>query len=276
MLVRWTFLVALAGVLGPTGLSTARAGDSEALVEEYLEDRGAQGYTIRAVSEDYIDASFPGTDFFEVWFRQYPVAVAPLPKGLSYSNLFVVQNGQVFPLVSPDDLEEFFLDDLPAVQDDDGAADAGLAWLRLSEAFSQDGFFTFADPQVTITTSTGETPGRPPRHRHRRPGREIQVTGSVAVMAGGRGSLSVETDFDSDGVLISVSETRDVHQGVRPICQATKLLDADPLVRRMAEQDILVMGKSAKAYLDEQRAKAKPELKAAIDHIWKRIVDEGW
>ena len=83
-------------------------------------------------------------------------------------------------------------------------------------------------------------------------------------------------DFDSDGVLVGVSETRDVRPGVRPICQATKLLDADPLVRRMAEQDILVMGKSAKAYLDEQRAKAKPELRAAIDHIWKRIVDEGW
>ena len=44
----------------------------------------------------------------------------------------------------------------------------------------------------------------------------------------------------------------------------------------MAEQDILVMGRPAKGYLDEQRAKAKPELKAAIDHIWKRIVDGGW
>ena len=44
----------------------------------------------------------------------------------------------------------------------------------------------------------------------------------------------------------------------------------------MAEQDILVMGKSAKAYLDEQRAKAEPELKAAIDRVWRRILDEGW
>jgi hypothetical protein len=149
MLARWTFLVALAGVLGPTGLSAARAGDSEALVEEYLEDRGASGYTIRAVSADYIDNSFPRTDFFEVWFRQYPQPVPP-PKGLSSSNLFLVQNGQVFPLVSPDDLEEFFLDELAPVEDDDDAADAGLAWLRLSEAFSEDGFFTFADPQVKV------------------------------------------------------------------------------------------------------------------------------
>ena len=258
MLVRWTFLVALAGVLGPTGLSTARAGDSEALVEEYLEDRGAQGYTIRAVSEDYIDASFPGTDFFEVWFRQYPVAVAPLPKGLSYSNLFVVQNGQVFPLVSPADLKDFFLDELSPVRDTGDAEDAGLAWLRLSEAFSQDGFFTFSAPQTKAGSSNGE----------------IQATGSVTVTAGGRGSIHVVMEFDADGALENVSETRTVRPGVRPICQATKLLDADPLVRRMAEQDILVMGESAKEYLDEQRAKAKPELKAAIDRVWKRILDE--
>jgi hypothetical protein len=44
----------------------------------------------------------------------------------------------------------------------------------------------------------------------------------------------------------------------------------------MAEQDMLVMGKWAKGYLDEQRAKAKSELKAAIDRIRKRIVEEGW
>jgi hypothetical protein len=82
--------------------------------------------------------------------------------------------------------------------------------------------------------------------------------------------------FDSDGVLDSVSETRAVRPGVRPICQATKLLDADPLVRRIAEQDILVMGRSAQEYLDGQRAKAQPRLREAIDRIWKRIVDEGW
>ena len=260
MVARWTFLMALVGVLGPAWQASARADNPKALVQEFLEDIGATGFTITAITADFIDDSFPDTGFFEVRFRQYPVAVEP-PKGLSYSNLFVVQNGQVFPLVSPDDLEEFFLDDLPAVQDDDGAADAGLAWLRLSEAFSQDGFYTFADPQVKVApTDDGG----------------LFVAGSVTVTAGGKGSISVKLLFDADGVLYSVSEKRDVHPGVRPICQATKLLDADPLVRRMAEQDILVMGRSAKGYLDEQRAKAKPELKEAIDRIWKRIVDEGW
>lgn len=81
--------------------------------------------------------------------------------------------------------------------------------------------------------------------------------------------------LDASGIFVDVWETSTVLPGVRPICQATKLLDRDPIVRRMAEQDILVMGRMAKPYLDEIRAKAKPKLKQAIDRIWRRIVDEG-
>jgi hypothetical protein len=257
MFARWTMLVALVGALGPAWQSSARGQDSEAQVEEYLEDIGAYGYTITAITADDIDDTFPDTDFFAVIFRQYPQPVPP-PKGLSTSNVFLVRDGTVFPLVGPADLRNYFLGNLAPVRGKAGAEDAGRAWLRLSEVFSQDGFFTFGAPQVKVTTSD----------------EEIQVTGKVTVTAGGRGSIHVAMEFDSDGVLEDVSETRDVHPGVRPICQATKLLDADPLVRRMAEQDILVMGESAKAYLDEQRAKAKPELKAAIDRIWKRILEE--
>jgi hypothetical protein len=59
---------------------------------------------------------------------------------------------------------------------------------------------------------------------------------------------------------------------MRPICQATKLLDPDPIVRKMAEQDLLIMGAAARDYLLEQRAKAGPELQAAIDRIWERML----
>jgi ABC-2 type transport system ATP-binding protein len=54
-----------------------------------------------------------------------------------------------------------------------------------------------------------------------------------------------------------------------------KLLDPDPVVRAMAEQDILVMGRTAQEYLAEQRAKAPPELRQAIDRLWRRILEEG-
>ena len=73
-----------------------------------------------------------------------------------------------------------------------------------------------------------------------------------------------------------MEESSTVKAGIRPICQATKLLDPDSIVRQMAEKDILVMGQAAKAYLDEQRAQASPELRQAIDHMWQRILQEGW
>jgi hypothetical protein len=41
--------------------------------------------------------------------------------------------------------------------------------------------------------------------------------------------------FDGGGKLARVAEGGKLRPGPRPICQATKLLDPDPLVRRMAE-----------------------------------------
>ena len=67
------------------------------------------------------------------------------------------------------------------------------------------------------------------------------------------------------GSLVQIYERSALRPGIRPICQATKLLDRDPIVRRMAEQDVLVMGRAAKPYLDQVRATARPKLQQAID-----------
>ena len=48
----------------------------------------------------------------------------------------------------------------------------------------------------------------------------------------------------------------------------------DPIVRRMAERDLVIMGRAAKSYLDEQRAGAGSELQLAIDQIWRLIVQD--
>ena len=77
------------------------------------------------------------------------------------------------------------------------------------------------------------------------------------------------------GSFVNVLEKSAIRAGVRPICQATKLLDPDPIVRRMSEQDLLVMGRAAKPYLDQIRATARPQLRQAIDRIWQRILTEG-
>jgi hypothetical protein len=162
-------------------------------------------------------------------------------------------------VTNPDDLKNYFLAVVAPVQNQDQALDVGRSWLRLSVQFSQDGYFRFSDPVVR-----GETLGTG----------EILVGGRDKVASGGTGKLKAQLEFDASGALAYVSERRTIKAGVRPICQATKLLDADPIVRRMAERDILVIGRAAKAYLNEQRARATPELRQAIDRMWKRIVAE--
>jgi hypothetical protein len=107
-------------------------------------------------------------------------------------------------------------------------------------------------------------------------GRKVSGKAVVEPKGGNKGEIGVTLVFDADGKLTKADEKADLKAGVRPICQATKLLDPDPVVRRMAEKDILVMGRLAKPYLDEQRAKASPELRKAIDQVWQRIVEEGW
>src|SRR5262249_16351939 len=104
----------------------------------------------------------------------------------------------------------------------------------------------------------------------------ITVTGTVAVdpKNGDKGDIKATLVF-KDGVLVTASTKVDLTPGMRPRCQATKLLDPDPLVRGMAEDAIRMMGSSAKPYLAEQRAKASAELRAAIDRVWARIVAEG-
>ena len=93
-------------------------------------------------------------------------------------------------------------------------------------------------------------------------------------MAGGNGEITAKLTFDPNGKFQSAEEKVNLKPGPRPICQATKLLDGDAIVRRMAERDLLIMGRAAKPYLDEQRAKASPELQRAIDAIWRQIQDE--
>src|SRR5207302_8872564 len=97
------------------------------------------------------------------------------------------------------------------------------------------------------------------------------VSGTVAAMAGGSGTLGATLTFNKAGKLTKVRETDKLRPGPRPICQATKLLDRDPVVLRMAEQDLLLMGRAAKPYLDEQRAEAPADMRRAIDRLWRRI-----
>ena len=126
--------------------------------------------------------------------------------------------------------------------------------------FSQDGYSQFV-LQDDSTKLTVWPLGRAAR-------------GKVVLMSGGNGEITAALTFDAAGNLVDVSQTASLKPGPRPICQATKLLDPDPIVRRMAEHDLLYMGRAAHEYLAAQRAGASPELQRAIDKLWQQIVDE--
>jgi hypothetical protein len=240
---------------------TIAKADDQQLVEDYLKSRGVTGYVVRPITDDYVGRVFPNFSFFGVVFRQYPVAVlCPQTQDLKCSNLFFVRDGAVVDFVfTIPGLTFFFAAEMGQAPSEDTAADAASTWLRFSGELKQDLFYTFSAPEISYL-----------------PGDDItRVRGRTTVTGGGEGRIEVLITLGTAGSFVNVYERGAVRPGIRPICQATKLLDRDPIVRRMAEQDLLVMGRAAKPYLDRVRAAARPKLQQAIDRIWQRILEEG-
>jgi hypothetical protein len=205
--------------------------------------------------------TFRDYHFINARFRQFPVARI-LPEGLRPSSLFAVdKEGKVEFFKDTATMEKFFQANFPKVKDEKGAEAALAVWLTLSQEFHQDGFFTFQirNKEFSVAAKDG-----------------LQATGGISVEKGGNGKLDATLQFDKDGKLAKAEEKAAIRPGPRPICQATKLLDADPIVRRIAEQDLLIMGLAARDYLMEQRELAAPDLRHAIDRLWAQIQKNGW
>lgn len=190
----------------------------------------------------------------------WPIAMMINPP-LQSNNLFVVDEKKqiVAHITDVEMLKKFCLRNMHSVKTERDAKVALLAYLRLQQELAQDGMFQFSIKQDWLKISS--TGGRLVAS-----GRSV-----VAPNTGNEGYLESKLVFGADGKLASAESVNKLQEGMRPICQSTKLLDPDPIVRRMAEQDILLMGRSCKFYLDEMRAKAKPEGQEAIDRIWKQI-----
>jgi hypothetical protein len=258
--------------LAVTGLLTAApvpekekvSADDIAKAEKMVKDemarlKGENG-AVMVVKDEPLARAFPRHVFITVFFRQFPVARV-LPEGLSASNIFVVgPDSKLVHIKDAKALQGFFKNNLSGLQSDNQLKDVARAWLRLTQEFHQDGFFKF----VLMDDSTKVSGDK-----------EKTVAAKVVVMQGGNGEIDATAEFDADGKLTKIGDTAKIRAGPRPICQATKLLDKDPLVRRIAEQDLLIMGLAARDYLHEQRAKASPELQRAIEQLWQRIVEEN-
>ncbi len=206
---------------------------------------------------------FPKQLFYVLRFPQWPVSIAP-PADLANNNLLVFTQGKPLQAISDNQqLQEYFQLNAHAQGTVEGAANTLKAWLSLSAELEQDGMFQFNAP--VVESSTNFAAGGFEAHGHI----------DVAPKRGDMGSITGKVIVDASGKLQSATTHPALKSGMRPICQATKLLDVDPIVRKMAERDLLVMGQSAHNYLIMQRSKAAPELRARIDQIWQQILDEG-
>jgi hypothetical protein len=233
---------------------------AEKLVTDRLGELKADGGVVARIADDSLGSAFPGHFYFSVLFRQYPIG-RPVPKPLKPSSLFAVPpEGKPKLVTDATELETYFKETLEPVKTDKAAQAAALAWLRFTEQLQQDGFYEFKTVEEASKVESEK---------------EVRTASARGTATkGGTGEINVALTFDEKGKLTKVVTKIELKPGPRPICHATKLLDPDPLVRRIVEQDLIIMGRPVKDYLDEQRAKANPELQKAIDRIWQRIVDE--
>jgi hypothetical protein len=236
---------------------------AEQLVQEYVAKfKGSSKGQLIHVTDPALQRSLPKDIFITVRYKLHPVAQM-VPEGLAHSNLFIVHQGMLHHIKDGNALIRYFQEYLTTVKVAPEATAAARSFLVLAQEFIQDGFYKFEIPeQELVVTGKGDETER------------LKVNGRAVVMAGGNGELKLLLGF-TDGKLTKADFDSKVRPGPRPICQATKLLDPDPIVRRMAERDLLYLGALAKEYLFEQRERASPELREAIDRLWKRIVEEG-
>jgi hypothetical protein len=232
---------------------------AEKTVQDRLGELKGTSAKVEALTDESLARALPGQVVFSVLFRLFPVAIRP-PEPLKSQNLFAVgPDGKLTVVSDPKGLEDYYLAAAAPAKDEGAGKDVALAWLRLVEEMHQDGFYKFMtiDEATKVSAENGRR----------------KVAARAVVMAGGNGEIDVEVTFDEAGKLVKATEMSTLKPGPRPRCQATKLLDADPIVRSICEADLLIMGRAAKGYLDEQRAKANPELQQAIDRLWQRILE---
>lgn len=261
----------------PNLLATSKA---EALVRSWLPAAvSLSTRDLHEVNDSRAERLFPDTRFLVLDFPQFPIATgAPAP--LSTNNLFAVnERDGVIHMTDNASLSTFFtrrlrqsqiVDEATAARNRNAAPDVVHVWLRLSQELRQDGFYHFDIPAASIAVLS-----EAPRRDREQFGRYLGLGRAVVIPQGGNlGVIHVSILFEGNGDFLEAKECVDLIQGLRPVCQALKLLDPDPVVRKRAEQDLLIMGRSAGPYLQERRAEASPALRVEIDRVWQKIIAE--
>jgi hypothetical protein len=233
--------------------------DPQVAAKTFVEKRKAEAGELKPLKTDDLTAAYPGLTFFTVRFRQWPVATAPA-EGFRASNVLVIdEKGE--PLLLTNQQELFKLSKRVKAPDKKAAVQVVRALMKIQEELFQDGFYKFEVSEDLLRTDTFQG--------------KLAVFGTSRVVEGGNGSVGAALTFDAEGNLIATSFSDSVKPGVRPRCQATLLLHPDPGVRAVCERNLLLLGAAAREYLQEQRARANPELQAEIDRVWRTIEAQG-
>lgn len=209
-----------------------------------------------------IEKQFPDRIVYVLRFMQFPVAV-PVPQVLASNTILVVdKKGKVEKILDEAALQKYFVDNLKESTEDSYSKDALVAWLLMAKELAQDGMNQFRQidrNSIRIAKSDSD--------------RTASGVIKIVPRGGNEGEIQAVLTFDKAGRLQSAKTIKRMNAGIRPICQSRRLLDKDPVLRKMAERDLLVMGKMCKTYLFEQRKTASPALKREIDRIWEQICE---
>ena len=225
-----------------------------------------QGSAVQPVEiRNAVFTDFTKLTFHSVHYREFPMQMVP-PKPMATRSLFSVSTkGKVTLLTQRKQLAKFLVGSALPVKKTNLKAVA-IGYAQVSTVFSQDGMFQFVfdEKNVGVADSDGHF--------------RVKVVAPVVERSGDTGQLTSILTFSvskagGDLRLTKIEETDTIKAGVRPICQCTLLLDDNPIVRKMAERDLLVMGRAARPYVLEQLETASPELKVEIERVWKRILN---
>jgi hypothetical protein len=259
----------IAAALLAVAFANADAGDDAKKAQAQVEDHvkkllNKDGFRrITPIEDESLKKLQPGSHFFGVLFPQYPIGIDP-PAPLKVGNVFVVdKTGRMVAIPDIENLQTFVKANFPVATTEADANTTLRAWLMLSQHIHGDGYYQFElGLPFQVQLDDAKKPTR------------AEGVARVKPMGGNKGQITVALAFGGNGKLASVKDVAKLVEGIRPICQATRLLDPDPLVRKMAERDLLVMGRTCEEYLITQRAKASPDLRREIDRVWQQILDE--
>jgi hypothetical protein len=180
---------------------------AQELVSKELTKQNANAARVVPVQSDAVSEVLADYQFVAVVFSPYPVA-RPTPKGFKQGNVYAVsKDGTLKLLTDAEELQKFFAANAAKAKDEKTAKEALTAWLRLTQEFSQDGFFDFAVNADSLKVEKDKE--------------GLKATGIDAVKPknGDKGEIKAVLSFDADGKLTKVDETRNVEAGNRPVVQ---------------------------------------------------------